>query len=407
MENRALRKSRAHGRERRRGHPTRTHRCGAPCSPRVEEGIKPLSLWLWSESRKQPSCAVLRLEERERGWFIWRENNWRSTVQYSSGLSCATRIYVPLGLEHLLLRRGIQQSLRCAGKGASRVTGWGPRGQSKDDAGEKRAFPALARLEISRLQQHHKPSRGADKKGRPRSTTLSLGRTDGRARGGAVSAEHGDGHARPAAGIARRGDALAPPSQAYYSGGGACCVSGPPSPPKGGRGALSACYRVQYVVATYGPLRRRAGVGATTDSAGCSSRPRKLPSRVRPGAFPHSFSLRGNPNSVALSPDRSWSVAGRASPPAPVSSPRLPSPTPAPLWGATPRAPDLACFCFVLRVAPGSDFGDLAAHITVSSLLIRPTATRPERPQIPALQFAKCQSLATARSALASLRISC
>jgi hypothetical protein len=179
MENRALRKSRAHGRERRRGHPTRTHRCGAPCSPRVEEGIKPLSLWLWSESRKQRSYAVLRLEERERGWFIWRENNWRSTVQYSSGLSCATRIYVPLGLEHLLLRRGIQQSLRCAGKGASRVTGWGPRRQSKDDAGEKRAFPALARLEISRLQQHHKPSRGADKKGRPRSTTLSLGRTDG------------------------------------------------------------------------------------------------------------------------------------------------------------------------------------------------------------------------------------
>jgi hypothetical protein len=219
MENRALRKSRAHGRERRRGHPTRTHRCGAPCSPRVEEGIKPLSLWLWSESRKQPSYAVLRLEARDRGWFIWRENNWRSTVQYSSGLSCATRIYVPLGLEHLLLR--------CAGKGASRVTGWGPRGQSKDDAGEKRAFPALARLEISRLQQHHKPSRGADKKGRPRSTTLSLGRTDGRARGGAVSAEHGDGHARPAAGIARRGDAFPPPSQSYYSGGGACCVSGP------------------------------------------------------------------------------------------------------------------------------------------------------------------------------------
>jgi hypothetical protein len=244
-------------------------------------------------------------------------------VLYSSGVSCATRIYLSLGLEHLLLRREIQPSLRCAGKGASRVTGWGPRGQTQAKSGR---FPRSRGLKFlgSNSTTNRRVAR-TRRNGQERKAPLhhALPRTDGRARGGAVSAEHGDGHARPAAGIARRGDALPPPSQAYYSGGGACCVSGPPSPPKGGRGALSACYRVQYVVPTYGPLRRRVGVGATTDSAGCSSRPRKLPSRVRPGAFPHSFSLRGNPKSVALSPDRSWSVAGGGLPPPPPPPPAL------------------------------------------------------------------------------------
>jgi hypothetical protein len=289
-------------------------------------------------------------------------------------------------------------------------------------AGEKDrgCFPALASLEIPRVAYTRRNGHGQEM---PRPLHSLSDRRAGTRRGAVSgSAEHGDGHARPAAGsagIARRGDALALSSPPFHaspsdsSGGGACRVSPPPA--KGG-GFSRLLLTSTYVVATYGPLRRRVESGQPPPTP---SVPAGRPG-ARPGfgtsvldravlrfliPFPPPGKPKPGPRALSHDPVLERRGAGSTACATFLSSPSARSPSstphgsPVPLRGATAvDRPDPACASSrerELDAAPGSAFsGDSAARVPSLNrfvpFLIPPTATGPEWPQIPArLQFAQ------------------